>query len=205
MVATGYPMGSAAWLPYPATVPPAIETRVRALPTAELSDAETTAIQALMSAAFKRDEHGGFTWDDWLHALGGVHLVLERDGGIVGHASVVQRALEISGRPIRTGYVEAVAILPSLQRVGLGSLLMRAVNEHVAAEYELGALGTGTQPFYQQLGWLIWQGPTSVRIDGRTEPTPDEDGYILVLPTPTSPPFELSEPISCEWRPGDAW
>lgn len=192
-------------LPYPANVSTAPQVRIRTLSTAELSDADTAAIQALLTAAFERDEHGGFTWDDWLHAIGGTHLVLEVDGAVAGHASVVERALEISGRPVRAGYVEAVAILPSLQRQGHGSRLMRAANEIVSKEFELGALGTGSQPFYERLGWQIWQGPTGVRVDGAVQATPDEDGYILVLPTPTSPPFELTEPISCEWRAGDAW
>jgi aminoglycoside 2'-N-acetyltransferase I len=175
------------------------------VPTAELGEADALAIRDVLDAAFARDQHGGFTWDDWLHALGGVHFVLELDGEIVGHASVVERTLEIAGRPVRTGYVEAVAIVPRLQRSGLGTLLMEAVNAHVASTYDLGALGTGSQPFYQQVGWRIWAGPTGVRIDGAVQPTPGEDGYILVLATPTSPAFELTEPISCDWRPGDAW
>jgi aminoglycoside 2'-N-acetyltransferase I len=185
-------------------VPSPAEIAIRTVTTAALSDADTAAIQAVLTAAFERDQHGGFTWDDWLHAIGGTHVVIEANGVIVGHASVVERMLEIAGRPVRTGYVEAVAITPSLQRNGLGSLLMRAVNLHLHA-FDLGALGTGTQPFYQQLGWLIWQGPTGVRVDGAFQQTPDEDGYILVLPTPTSPPFDLTERISCDWRPGDAW
>jgi aminoglycoside 2'-N-acetyltransferase I len=201
MAASGYSMPR---VPYPATVPTRAEPRIRTLPTDELTTADVTAIQALLTAAFEQDEHGGFTRDDWLHALGGTHVILEIDGAIVGHASVVERALEISGRPVRTGYVEAVAIAPALQRSGHGTTLMRVVNLHVQS-FDLGALGTGSQPFYERLGWQVWLGPTSVRIDGQAERTPDEDGSILVLPTPTSPPFELSEPISCEWRPGDVW
>lgn len=175
------------------------------LATADLFASETDALRALLTVAFEPDEHGGFGWDDWLHALGGTHFILEVDGAISGHASVVERTLEISGRPVRTGYVEAVAILPSLQRRGLGSRLMRDVNAHVLAGYGLGALGTGSQPFYERLGWQIWRGPSGVRVDGAVRPTPDEDGYILVLPTPSSPPFDLTEPITCDWRPGDVW
>ncbi|HJP89502.1 MAG TPA: GNAT family N-acetyltransferase [Candidatus Limnocylindrales bacterium] len=186
-------------------MPTPSNVRIRALPTSALAPEDDAAIRDLLTAAFARDQHGGFTWDDWLHAIGGTHLVLEVDGAIAGHASVVERALEISGRPVRTGYVEAVAIQPSMQRRGLGTQLMRAVNELVQREFEVGALGTGTQPFYEQVGWQIWRGPTAVRVDGREQPTPDEDGYILVLRTPTSPPFELTEPITCEWRSGDAW
>ena len=201
MAREGYPMP---WLPYPSSVPQPPVIAIRTLPTADLSDTDMAAIQALLTAAFERDEHGGFTRDDWLHAIGGTHVIVDVDGAVAGHASVVERTLEIGGRPVRTGYVEAVAVTPALQRNGLGTMLMRVVHDVVGA-FDLGALGTGSQPFYQRLGWLIWQGPTSVRIDGRIEPTPDEDGYILVLPTPTSPAFELTEPISCEWRPGDAW
>jgi len=35
--------------------------------------------------------------------------------------------------------------------------------------------------------------------------TPADDGYILVLPTPSSPHFDLTAPISCDWRRGDVW
>jgi len=35
--------------------------------------------------------------------------------------------------------------------------------------------------------------------------TPEEDGFILVLRTPSSPDIDLTAPISCEWRPGDVW
>ena len=175
------------------------------LATADLTPEVVAAVQGLLTAAFARDEHGGFTWDDWLHAIGGTHFILEVGGVVVGHASVVERILEISERPVRTGYVEAVAISPALQRQGLGTLLMRATTMFVASGFELGALGTGSQPFYQRLGWQIWQGPTGVRVEAGFQPTPDEDGYILVLPTPTSPPFDLTEAISCDWRPGDAW
>jgi aminoglycoside 2'-N-acetyltransferase I len=82
---------------------------------------------------------------------------------------------------------------------------MREINRHIEARFELGALGTGKQPFYEQLGWEVWQGRTSVRTDDGERPTPEEDGYILVLRTPASPPFQLTDPISCEWRPGDVW
>ncbi|MES1239772.1 MAG: GNAT family N-acetyltransferase [Chloroflexota bacterium] len=169
--------------------------RIHMLETADLAPEVVAAVQALLTAAFERDEHGGFTWDDWLHAIGGTHFVLELDGVVVGHASVVERPLEISERPVRTGYVEAVAILPSLQRQGLGTFLMRAVTMFVAGGYELWALGTGSQAFYERLGWQIWHGPTGVRVDAGFQPTPEEDGYILVLRTPASPPFDLTEPI----------
>jgi aminoglycoside 2'-N-acetyltransferase I len=182
--------------------------RIRELTTSELTAAEIDEIKALLVAAFAPDVHGGFTEDDWLHSIGGTHFVLQDAadrGEILGHASVVVRDIHIAGRPFRTGYVEAVAIRPGRQHQGLGTLVMAAVNAHVDAGFELGALGTGSQPFYERLGWEIWPGPSMVRAPSGDQPTPNEDGYILVRETPHSPPLRRSDPISCEWRPGDVW
>jgi aminoglycoside 2'-N-acetyltransferase I len=35
--------------------------------------------------------------------------------------------------------------------------------------------------------------------------TPDEEGFLLVLETPASPPLDLAAAISCAWRDGDVW
>ena len=179
--------------------------RLRSLRTDELGPNELSAIRTLLDEAFREDEHGGFGDDDWRHALGGQHFVLEQAGEIVGHASVVHRELRIAGRPVRTGYVEAVATSPRLQHTGIGTAVMTRVNAHIAERYELGALGTGSHAFYERLGWRTWRGPSSVRKRDGERATPDEDGYIMVLPIPASPPPDLDAPISCEWRPGDVW
>jgi hypothetical protein len=83
---------------------------------------------------------------------------------------------------------------------------MEAVDAYIVAGFELGALGTGRHTFYQRLGWRTWLGPSSVRAPDGDQPTPDEDGDILVLETPSTPsPLDLTLPISCDPRPGDAW
>ena len=143
--------------------------------------------------------------EDWDHALGGTHFLLELDGEIVAHASVVERELEIGGRPVRTGYVEAVATAVAFQGRGLGSRLMGEVNAYLSERFELGALGTGRHSFYERLGWRTWRGPSSVRTAEGLLPTPDDDGYILVLRTPRSPELDPASPIVCHWRPGDVW
>jgi aminoglycoside 2'-N-acetyltransferase I len=178
---------------------------LRRLATEELTPAEIADIRRLLENAFGHDEEERFTDDDWLHAVGGVHFVLAVDGEIVTHASVVERELHVGGRPLRTGYVEAVATAPGRQGAGFGSMVMEDVTAYVADHFELGALGTGRHHFYERLGWRTWRGPSSVRTEDGDRRTPDEDGYILVLPTPTSPPLDLDGPISCEWRPGDDW
>ena len=172
--------------------------------TSELTTAEIEEIRALLEGAFNA-EHDRFSKDDWQHALGGVHFLLHADGALVSHASVVERELHVAGRPLRTGYVEAVATAPDRQGDGFGTSVMRGVGAYVRDNFELGALGTGSHHFYERLGWQTWRGPTSVRTPAGDQPTPDEDGYILVLATPTSPPLDLDAPISCEWRPGDVW
>jgi aminoglycoside 2'-N-acetyltransferase I len=178
---------------------------LRRLPTDGLSDDETRQIRGLLAAAFGSSEEDRFEEGDWLHALGGCHVILELEGRIVSHAAVVPRVLHVGGRPLRTGYVEAVATVPGEQGRGLGSMLMRDVGDHIRERYELGALGTGRHRFYERLGWLTWRGPSSVRAPDGERPTPEEDGYILVLPTPTSPALDPGAPISCDWRAGDVW
>jgi aminoglycoside 2'-N-acetyltransferase I len=179
--------------------------RPRRAATAELTQPEIAALRALMVAAYGSDEEERFTDDDWDHAVGGMHFVLELDGEVVTHASVVERELHVGGHPLRTGYVEAVATAPGREGRGYGSLVMEAVTSYIRDAFELGALGTGRQRFYERLGWVTWTGPASVRTGGGTHRTPDEDGYIMVLTTRSSPPLDLAAPISCEWRPGDVW
>jgi aminoglycoside 2'-N-acetyltransferase I len=156
-------------------------------------------------AAFGSDEDERFEQDDWDHAVGGIHFVLDIDGEIVAHASVVERELHIDGRSLRTGYVEAVGTAVNRQGEGLGSLVMTDVTSYVSEHFELGALGTGRHRFYERLGWRTWTGPTFVRTPDGPRRTPEEDGDILVLRTPSTPPLNPTASISCEWRPGDVW
>ena len=181
--------------------------RIRRIPTADLTVADLNRIRALVDASFDRDDpEQQFSEDDWDHALGGLHLVLDLDGTPVSHASVVPRELHASGRTLHTGYVEAVATLPELRDRGLGSATMTATNAHIREVYELGALGTGRVSFYERLGWERWRGPTAVRTTNGEEPTPDDDGYVFILRTPATPPdLDLDGRLTCEWRPGDVW
>ena len=179
--------------------------RLRRLATDELTAAEVASIRKLLEEAFGSDEDERFTQEDWDHAVGGMHFVLEVQGEILAHASVVERELHVGERPVRTGYVEAVATAPEHQRQGLGTKVMQEVGDYIREHFELGALGTGSHGFYERLGWETWRGPSYVRTPTGTQRTADEDGYILVLRTSTSPALRSTDPISCEWRPGDVW
>ncbi len=173
--------------------------------TDDLTAGDVAAIRVLLQDAFGPEEDESFSEEDWQHAIGGLHFTLQVDGVIVVHASVVERELHVDGRPLRTGYVEAVATDRERQGTGLGTKVMRDVGSYIRDGFEMGALGTGSHRFYERLGWLTWRGPSSVRTARGPLRTPDDDGYILVLPTPSSPTFDLDAPISCEWRPGDVW
>ena len=179
--------------------------RVRRLTSDALTVDEIAEIRALMTAAFGDDEEERFGDSDWEHALGGSHVVVDVEGRIVAHAAVVERDLHVAGRPIRTGYVEAVATSPDRQGSGFGTLAMVEIGSIIAAEFELGALGTGGHHFYERLGWRTWRGPSFVRTATGDEETPDDDGYIMVLVTPTTGPLDPTTTISCDWRAGDVW
>jgi aminoglycoside 2'-N-acetyltransferase I len=186
---------------------PAFEAalRLRRVATDALMRDEVTAIRELLTAAFGDDEEDRFEDVDWEHAVGGTHVVLDAGGVILAHASVVERELQIAGRPLRTGYVEAVATSPGRQGEGLGTLVMGEIGAIIAEQFELGALGTGSHHFYERLGWARWRGPAFVRRAGGDQRTAGEEGYILVLSTPRTPTLDLDAPISCDWRPGDVW
>ena len=174
------------------------------LTTDELTGHEIRAVRDLLWRAFPPGDEG-FTETDWDHAIGGLHFVLRHDGRVAAHASVVERELEVDGRRLRTGYVEAVGTDPSRQGRGLGTRVMQEASDYIRDRFEIGALGTGRHHFYERLGWETWQGPTFVRTVDGLLPTPEDDGYILVLRTARTPSVDLGGSISCDWRTGDVW
>lgn len=178
-------------------------TSLRIVPSAELTADEWKELTDLCVAAF--DE----PWDGYWESIGpGVHVIAQDPGGVVvAHAAIVDRLLYPADGVLRSGYVEAVAVLPDRQRTGLGTLVMREIDRMVDEGYELGALGTGSQPFYARLGWVAWEGPTWIRHpDGRRERSAAEDGNIMVRLTPITPPgLDLALPIAVDWRSGEVW
>jgi aminoglycoside 2'-N-acetyltransferase I len=181
------------------------EMRLRRLQTDELTPAEIDAILALMAAAFGDDEDERFTEDDWQHAIGGTHFVVDIDGLIVTHASVVEREIHVDGHVLRTGYVEAVATAPEREGAGFGSIVMTDATAFIRDRFELGMLGTGRHSFYERLGWVVWAGQAFVRAPDGLQRTPEDEGDLLVLRTPTTPDLDDHAAITCEWRPGDVW
>jgi aminoglycoside 2'-N-acetyltransferase I len=177
---------------------------VRRMTSDDLRAEEIEALRELFQAAW-RNKDSEFSEEDLRHAFGGMHFIVEHEGRIVSHGSVIARELHTGGLRLATGYVEAVATVPSRQGRGYGSTVMRAIGEHIDRRFQLGALDTGIPGFYEPLGWFVWKGPTFVRMDRGQEPTPDEDGSVLVRRTPTTPDIDPTAPLSCDWREGDVW
>ena len=177
---------------------------VRTVRTRDLPPDELAALRSFLEEAWL-DEPEGFSQEDWEHALGGLHFVIEEDGRPVAHAAVVERQIQIGGLALSAGYVEAVATAAERRRRGLASAVMLDVGRYIDRTFELGGLSSGRHAFYGRLGWRVWRGPAFVRLGGELVRTPDDDGSVLVRLTPLSPELDLTAPISCDWRPGDAW
>ena len=177
------------------------DERLAVLSSSELDHRTLAGLHELWAAAFG----GRFTSEDARHAFGGVHVVARDGDRVVGHASAVPRTLVVAERSFRAGYVEAVATLPGQQRHGVGTRVMRRLDEEIRHRFEIGALSTGHGDFYQRLGWERWRGPTYVVRDGVRHRTVDEDDGVMVLRFGVSATVGLASPIACHDRPGDAW
>jgi GNAT superfamily N-acetyltransferase len=168
------------------------------VPVDLVTAAERDEIVTLCTTAFEEDFGRMF---DLLP--GSRHVLARLDGRLVGHACWVTRWLQPDGlAPLRTAYVEAVAVAPDYQRRGIGGRVMRRLAAEVQ-DYDLAALSPAEEPFYARLGWERWDGPTAIRTEEGSLPTPDEE--IMILQTPRTPQLDLSAHISAEWRAGELW
>ena len=181
------------------------DRQIRVTPTDELARGRLEGITELCVAAFGEPPEA--LWE----GIGpGLHVIAEVGARPVAHAMVVDRTLYIGDDAvvsIDAGYVELVATRPELQSHGHATAVMRTVGTLIAEEYVLGALATGSNSFYERLGWETWSGPTAVRMpDGERVRSAAEDGHVMILRTSRTPSsLAVTMPISVDWRPGDPW
>jgi aminoglycoside 2'-N-acetyltransferase I len=173
---------------------------VRVAHTAQLSSDELRAIRGLLDDAFD-----DMTDEDYEHGLGGMHALVWDGSELIGHGSVIMRRLLHGGRSLRTGYVETVAVRADRRRQGHGAALMTELERVIRGAYELGALGATDEGalFYRSRGWELWTGTISVIAPGGIERTPEEDGFIYVLPVGER--LAPDGDLACDWRDGDVW
>jgi aminoglycoside 2'-N-acetyltransferase I len=173
--------------------------------TATTEELGNEGVQQLLLLFMAAWPSGDFTGDDFAHAMGGRHYLAQDDGRIVAHAALMERSLEADGRPLRTGYVEAVATAPDWQGQGLGTKIMTDVSSYIRDHFELGALSTGNKHFFSRFGWLSWDGPIAVRtVTGLVPSDPAEEG-IMILRTVLTPRIAARATLTCDKRRGDSW
>lgn len=82
---------------------------------------------------------------------------------------------------------------------------MTALEQVIRGADEIGALGSSAEAadFYAARGWQQWTGTASVITPGGTQRTPDEEGFIYVLPV--SGELAAYGDLACDWRGGDVW
>ncbi|CAN5202430.1 N/A [soil metagenome] len=181
------------------------EIRLRTAQSDELSAERFDELTRLCEAAFGQPFAGA-----WEQVGPGLHVLGEMDGRVVAHAMIVDRRIYLGHEAdiaIDVGYVEHVATLPALQGRGHGATVMREIGRIIGEEYALGGLATGSNGFYERLGWETWRGPTSVRmVEGERVRSADEDGDVMILRTPRSPAdLDLHAPIAIDWRASEPW
>lgn len=172
--------------------------KVEVIPAAGISPALLNAIHSLCYRAYEEDLRPLFaTFNDPTHVLGFL------DGDLVAHAMWVTRRLQPGdSQPLRTAYVEMVATEPQFQGRGFATAVMRRLADGISA-YDLGGLSPAETSVYARLGWVFWRGPLFIRANQQLIPTPDEQ--VMILRLPQTPPLDLDQPLSAEWREGELW
>ena len=179
------------------------DVALRQVAAASLGAAETSTIRQLLREAFE-DYPDGFTDDDWEHARGGTHFLLEDGAVVLAYASVARVTCRWTASHFEPGTWRPW--LPAGTSRDTDTARPSCGRSTSTSEARLSWAPEHRDPdFYRRLGWELWLGSTAVRTNWDLVPTPDDDGGIMVLPTPTTPPLDRHAAISCEWRPGDVW
>jgi aminoglycoside 2'-N-acetyltransferase I len=179
-----------------------VEVRERADHSAEELDELRRWLEVAYDDGPWRAEH----WDD----IGpGPHVVaLDEDGTLLAHACISWITVEIGGVRLDAGYLEDVATRADVRGRGHGTAVVSAAQRLIEARAAIGFLATGSQPFYERLGWVRWRGPSAVReADGTITRTPEEDASIMALRFARTPSgLDVDLPVVRPRRdPDEAW
>jgi aminoglycoside 2'-N-acetyltransferase I len=148
---------------------------------------------------------GDFSEEDWAHSRGGLHAVIRDGRGIVSHAALVPRIIVCDERPLRAGYVEAVATRTDRRRRGHARRILRKIGNIIARDYDIGVLATGLPAVYSTLGWERWRGASYAQLPLERVRTAEDDGSLMVLRTTRTRLLDSSGDIVADWRDGDIW
>lgn len=143
--------------------------------------ADVDAIRAVAAAAFSGEPVGALiealraspAWEP------GLSFVAEHEGRVVGHISYTHNYLDARRRLVDVLVLSPLGVLPTFQRRGIGSLLVRRSLEALATRSEPLVFLEGVPGFYPRFGFQLgheqgFRSP-SVRI-------PDEAFMVKRLP-----------------------
>jgi len=154
-------------------------------------------------------EDGPWRAAHWDEVGPGPHIVAEDDDGeLLAHACIAWVPVRVGETDLRAGYLEDVATRADVRGRGHGTAVVQAARSLIEAAAEIGFLATGSQHFYERLGWVRWRGRSSVtEPDGSATPTPEEDGYLMAMLFPHTPgSVSVDQPIRRPRRdPDEPW
>jgi GNAT superfamily N-acetyltransferase len=179
--------------------------RVRVRDRSSFTTAELDELRAWLKVAY---DDGLWRPEPWEEIGPGPHVVAEDDdGSLLAHACVAWVPVTIGDTTLHAGYLEDVATREDVRGRGYGTAVVTATHALIRAEAAIGFLATGSQSFYERLGWERWRGRSSViERDGTRTPTPDEDGSLMALRFPGTPDVSVDQPVSRPRRdPDEAW
>jgi aminoglycoside 2'-N-acetyltransferase I len=177
-------------------------TTVEVCRTEDLSAADRRAVIDVCNAAHETDAFEGL-FDRFIPA-GGRHFLGRIEGRLVSHAVVTTRGAQSPPGPVlHTAFVDAVSTLPSFQRRGSSTAVMRRLGSEID-DYAIGCLQTDLIGFYERTGWERWRGPLAGRErDGLTF-TPEQRG-VMILRLPSTPDLDLDSLLTIERQPDRIW
>ncbi|MCT4354232.1 GNAT family N-acetyltransferase [Streptomyces sp. Je 1-79] len=170
-------------------------------PTHLLGPRRLRVVREMLDDAFE----GGFSDEDWDHALGGVHAWVEDERGVAAHGSVVMRRVLHGGRSYRVGYVEGVGVRADRRRQGLGGLVMAELERVIDGAYLFGALSASEDgaALYTARGWLPWSGRIEALAPEGIVHLPEEEGSLHLRPAGGRTLPAPAAALVFDWRDGD--
>ena len=175
-----------------------LDVRVKTPP--ELAPGEYEEIIALTTRAFQRD------YTPYMESfVNPTHVLARCRDKLVSYVCWVTRWLQINEGPLlKTAYIEGLATDSDYRHRGFALQVVRRAMAEVQG-FDIAATSTGLNDFFSSLRWQVWQGPLYCRKGQELISMPGEQGCVMVFPLPKSPPLDLNQPLSIEWRELEPW
>jgi putative acetyltransferase len=124
---------------------------VDAIRAAKLADAE--AIADINRAAFGGEDEVGIVERLRRDSLSAVELVAERDGTVIGHVLLSWLPTTMDGRTVKALALAPMAVLPGLQKQGVGGRLIVAALDEARGTGAEAVIVLGHPDYYPRFGF----------------------------------------------------